>query len=104
MRKISRLHKNKFIVFVSSFIFCSSCNHVYDCPEYGYNNGWLKMQSTYNHTYELTFIENCFANGSSIVFYENGIIKEYGTMKNGEKVNKWYHYNEAGELVSITEH
>lgn len=102
MRKNNCFHKIIFTVFVVSFFL--SCNHVYDCPEHDYNNGWLKRQSIYNHTYELTYIENCFANGPSIVFYENGIIKEYGTIKNGKKVNKWYHYNEAGELVSITEH
>lgn len=103
--------KNNNYILYASCILCfllyglfSSCGSVYDCPEFDYNNGWLKTESIYEHTYELTYIENCFANGPNIVFYESGIVKEYGTVKDGKRVGKWYHYNETGELTSVTEH
>lgn len=111
MNNYTVMKKNKYIFYVPSILcfglygLLSSCGSVYDCPEFDYNNGWLRMESIYNHTYELTYIENCFANGPSIIFYDSsGIIKEYGTVKDGKRIGKWYHYNEVGELTSVSEH
>lgn len=43
--------------------------------------------------------KNCKLNGLFRLYFNNGLIKEFGNYQDGQKIGKWYYWKENGELI-----